>query len=232
MIPISDQLLYGAVVLAANSPTQPFKLYEGGESGAHFQSRFTGFWYTYSTYEAEVMSLPQRDKLLRIDYMTEEPLYKSLSQKLSQIDSQYEGSRHLNKLHRLQEELDAEDCTNYAVMINNASSHGYFAFLSRQIPIYLYGMVSTVNGSVQLLWSTEDDVVDRVRSLHPLRYVFFRFPPIIDRPVFLPTQAVCSHWWRWTSSFQSELSMLRAFNALDVRLFKDPTLVSLASDES
>jgi hypothetical protein len=118
------------------------------------------------------------------------------------------------------------DTGEYVAVINNLSEHATFTLLTSGTTLYLTGVYDTVNSSVRLVWSTEDTFVEEVRRADQTRYVFYRFPPIVDRPLFIYTQLVCSKWYSWTKAFNGVDGLSKAMNALEVLLYKDPTIES------
>ena len=113
----------------------------------------------------------------------------------------------------------------YLAILENQSEHSYFALLSHQVSTHIIGVYDGVNSSVRLVWTTDPDFIQGVRKTEPTRYVFFRYPDLVDRPMFLNTQLLCARWFQWSRAFdQTTDGLLRTFNALETLLFKDPTV--------
>jgi hypothetical protein len=226
--------VYGSLTLAASSSIEPFTVFEDSRarSGAHTESRFRGLFQTLvdgPSVEAAV-ALPQRNKYMNTSVVAEDATVANvvshrLSINLADLDSRFEGARQLYKLQKLQEECSGFDQRlRYMAVINNTSEHASFAILSQKTVVYVIGVYDTVNNSVRLVWTTDDTFVETVREHAPTRYTFYRFPEVYDRPLFLYTQSVCAKWYSWSRTFNGIDGILRAFNALENFLYKNPNL--------
>lgn len=224
--------LYGALVIAAMTPVvEPLPPLQGGRSGTHSGAKHRGRWF-HKTNEHLVteteLAMPTRDKCLSITTFgsAASAINRALSDQLVELDSKYEGARQLNKLQKVMDELDGSHDADlhlpYLAVINNTASHGWIGLLSRRWPLHLYGVYDTVNTSVQLVWTTEESFVHECRVANMTRYVFYRFPMIENRPLFINTQVVCARWYDWMKSFKGFDAHLRAFNVLETALYLDP----------
>jgi hypothetical protein len=234
--------IYGSLTIAATTPIRQFPQLEGSkpQHGNHTQSRTRGLFSTLELgdrWAAETVALPQRNKYMTVTVLADKKPQSEhtallLKEKLADLDSRFDGARQLYKLHRLLLEVDDElviaaDHGGYAAVINNLSEHATFTLMSSGKVIHLTGIFDAVNSSVRLAWTTEDGFIEEIRRADPTRYVFYRFPPIVDRPVFIYTQLVCSKWYSWTKAFTGTDGLSKAMNALEVLLYKDPSIDSL-----
>jgi hypothetical protein len=225
--------IYGSLCVSATTPIRQFPQLEGSkpQHGNHTQSRTRGLFSTLETgdtFEVETVALPQRNKYMTVAVEASTKagsaiIASLLKHKLVDLDSRFEGARQLYKLNQMMAELDTGE---YVAVINNLSEHATFTLLTSGTTLYLTGVYDTVNSSVRLVWSTEDTFVEEVRRADQTRYVFYRFPPIVDRPLFIYTQLVCSKWYSWTKAFNGVDGLSKAMNALEVLLYKDPTIES------
>jgi hypothetical protein len=230
--------LYGSLVISANTPIRQFPQLEGSKPlhGSHTESRHKGLFSTLVTgdhYAEATVALPQRNKYMQITVVRDDldlsPAIAAdlLRTKLSDLDSRFEGSRQLFKLSQLMDEIAVNPgCMGYAAVVNNTSEHATFSLLSSYVTIYLYGVYDTVNSSVRLVWTTDETFIEQVRRADPVRYVFYRFPVVYTRPLFIYTQSICSKWYQWTKVFTGVDGLVKAFNALEIFLFKDPSVNS------
>lgn len=230
--------VYGSLVISARTQVAALPVFDhsrtrkGDHSGTtnHSQLFNTVFWTlaTGDDTHTDVVALPQRNKYMTVDTVSESPslseeVNMELSEKLAVIDTQFRGGRQLYKVYHMMEEtakaLDAE----FVTVINNEAEHSSFNILSAGYTVDVYGVYDTVNDSVQLAWSTDEDFVARCKSQDPTRYIFYRYPPLLDRPLFIYTQYLVSKWWKWNRTFEGRSGVLKAFNALESFLFKDHT---------
>lgn len=195
--------------------------------GSHVQSDYKGMWISEILTQDEsdrTLLLPQRNMQLLVDiphaYQSSHSLLNSIKHQLQTLDVEFEaregsGSNYQTKLTFLADDLPCP------VQINNNTEHGFFALIAADQPIYLYGLCSLVNSSVQLAWCDSDNppLDSLVRAAFPLQYAIYRFPPIKRQAVLLHTRALCSKWWM-LKKHESQFSILRAFNAIEARLFK------------
>jgi hypothetical protein len=232
-----DSLMYGSLVLYATTPVQEFpRLVDANTiKGFHMENRFRG---TYSLlidgdFEEVEIPLPTRNKYLTVTALSEyEPYTKALttecSSLLQAIDSMFEGARHLFKMQKMMDDLGTRLISScpYLLCINNNSQHSYFTLLSQGVQLYVYGVYDTVNRSVRLVWTSDEHFITSCRAVEPTRYVFYRYPTLIDRPLFLHTQVLCSKWAEWSKVFTGPDGVLKAFNALELFLYKNPRVES------
>lgn len=85
-------------------------------------------------------------------------------------------------------------------------------------PVHLLGVSDEQLNNDYLVWTTTDpeDVVESLRSQYLKQYTFFRFKPLRETAVVLPTVAICSNW----HSYAKRGNTLKAYNALEVKLYK------------
>lgn len=152
---------------------------------------------------------------------------REICKAVSEIEGEHENARLLHRLEQARKQVapithGAAD--GFATFVNNVGSRNYFGLLSTGVPIYLYGAVDQ-DQSVHLVWSTDEGIGSALRATHGDRLHLYRFPEIVDRPLFISTQFVCSYWHRWSKEYKNNaLSYLHAFNALEIRLYKDPNI--------
>lgn len=229
--------LYGSLVIAATTPVRQFPMLEGSKPlhGNHTESRTRGLFTTLETgdrWAADTVALPQRNKYMTVTVAAQsngQSMHTAslLKRSLEDLDSRFEGSRQLYKLNQLMLEIETPNlCGSYVAVINNTSEHATFSLLSSGTPLYLCGVYDIVNSSVRVVWSTDDTFIDTTRRADPTRYVFYRFPMLLDRPLFIHTQLVCSKWYSWCKVFVGVDGIAKAFNALELFLYKDPSVNS------
>lgn len=176
--------------------------------GGHIPGRHNG-WWTMNDSDCESFTgyLPQRDKHMQISQRGGSTDWESI---IAKIDS--EPGPQLTKLNVLRDQLD--DDVEFAV-INTEGDHGSFSLIPRSTSLSLVGVE---NGkTIQLAWSDGDYLIEEIRKYYPAQLSLFRFPKVVD-PVFIHTQAVCSKWYRWNTSFGGDT--FRCFNCLEVMLFQ------------
>jgi len=229
---MQDSLMYGSLVLHSTTQVQEFpRLVDANTiSGFHMENRFKGAYSLLidGDFEEREIPLPARNKYLTVTAIGDahaESLVGSCSTKLHEIDSLFEGARHLFKMQKLMDELHAPYAPfvpPYLICINNNSTHSYFTLLAQGITLYTYGVYDTVNRSVRFAWTNDEQFIQTCRSVDPTRYVFYRYPVLENRPLFLHTQVLCSKWAEWSKVFTGPDGVLKAFNALELFLYKDP----------
>src|ERR1700682_4826698 len=225
-------LMYGSLVLAVSTPVQEFpKLVNPNTvKGFHMENRFKGAYSLLidGDFEEQVVPLPTRNKYLTVtavgDPSITPSLVESCALKLQEIDSLFEGARHLFKMQKLMDDLNTEYTTTnpeYLICINNSSTHSYFTLLTQGLSIHVYGVYDTVNKSVRIVWTNDDQFIASCRSVEPTRYVFYRFPLLENRPLFLYTQNLCARWYDWNKIFTGPDGILKAFNTTEILLYKN-----------
>lgn len=232
--------VYGSLVISAQSSVDPLPVFShpktrtGDHSGTTNHSRLfnTVFWtlVTGPDSATDVVALPQRGKYLTVDTVSDsgdlsDCVNQELAKRLSVIDVQFRGGRQLYKVYHMMNDVKLALDAEFVTVINNEAEHSSFNILSTGFLVELYGIYDVVNNSVQLAWSTDEDFVARCRKVDPTRYVFYRYPPVLDRPLFIYTQYLVSKWWKWSRMYNGRDGLLRAFNALEVFLYKDPTIM-------
>lgn len=207
-------MIIGSLVLSSNSSPRPY-LGLGEETGHHVPSRTNGVWWVNaSDMNRDILYLPQRDKRSTVFSTSKDPAFQSrLLASLGELDSKFPALTQLKKYQLLQEQELGTD--PYLAVVNTEGEHGSWSFLSRDIPIYFYGVWDGI--SIQLMWA-DWDIGPALRSVAYRRLWLYRFPVIERRPVFIRTQSACSKWWKWVSQDHPN-DFLRCFNALEIFLF-------------
>lgn len=232
-----DSLICGSLVLSATTPIQEFPLLIDANTlkGFHTESRFKGSYSLLvdGDFEELEIPLPTRNKYLTVTVLAEQEttlgnLGALCELKLPEIDSMFEGARHLFKMQQLMDDFSRTVDDPYVICINNNSHHSYFTLLVQDTTLYVYGVYDTVNKSVRLVWTNSDNFISSCRETDPTRYVFYRYPPLRDRPMFIYTQAICAKWHEWNRVFIGPDGVLKSMNALENFLFKNPQVVSFA----
>ena len=212
-------MLIGSLVLSSKgNPTKLFCFTEETTTGNHVPGRQNGkWWMTHDMLDKEIY-LPQRDKGIHVSF-DETNLIDELEFRLSSLDSILAGQNQISKYNVLYRHM-TDKSNRFLVVMNNVGTHGSWGFLSKGEPLYLYGIYN--DNEVQLIWTTDNLLIDSIRSMYPLKFSIYRFPVILDMPLFISTQAISSKWWRWSSS--SKTDPLLCFNALELMIFKHVTL--------
>jgi hypothetical protein len=231
---MQPSVVYGSVVLAATTPVKPFAIFKDGQtrSGAHTESRVRGLYsllISSLNKVEDVVALPQRNKYLTVSVVSQsssssKALILKMKELLSEIDSRFDGARQLFKLNQLMADLSSVSPDPYLAIVNNQSDHSYFAMLSERMALHITGCYDVVNKSVRLMFSTDENWVQDIREADPMRYIFYRYPQICDRPLFIHTQSLCSRWYSWSNTFTTTDGVLKAFNALEIVLYQNPNL--------
>lgn len=237
---MSDSLMYGSLVLHATTQVQEFpRLVDANTiKGFHMENRLKGVYSLLidGDFEEVEVPLPTRNKYLTVTAISEYESYtKALTGEcsiiLQDIDSMFEGARHLFKMQKLMDDLGTHVISTYPylICINNNSSHSYFTLLTQGLHVHVYGVYDTVNRSVRLVWTNDEQFIQSCRVVEPTRYVFYRYHILVDRPLFLHTQVLCSKWAEWSKVFTGPDGVLKAFNALELFLYKNPRIVSYST---
>lgn len=220
--------LSGFLVIHATSNVERFPISIIDPStlyhGTHLEGLRSGNWWVSNpdTHTAEVL-IPARSKQLSIASTNVESLL-NLSQAFESLDSLAPSSRHLHKLHLLMQTVDYK----YACVVNNKGSKGTFSLLSSGERLQVFLAFDSVAESVMICWSTLN-LMQAIKNQYGIRFFFYRLPDLVDRPLFIHTQTLSAHWWNWTTkSFtNTPSSTLKACNALESYLYKDPTLATI-----
>ncbi len=226
-------LLYGALVLGADSSVSDIELpiFDNVPkiSGVHVDGRATGRWAEICDVAFQEVYLPQRHKSMIIR-CTDDTILPVLAAGLEGLDSEHVGARQIFKLGKLMASLPQD--RPWASVVNimacgspdaQAASGGSFYLLAQGVDLYLYVLCDLKDGSVRLVWATVD-IKPLLREQDLIRYAFYALPTLQSSPLFIPTQFVCSRWWSFLKTFgASKTSLIRACNALEVLLYKDPS---------
>jgi hypothetical protein len=230
---MQDSLMYGSLVLAATTPVQDFPVFLDPNTlkGSHALHPFKGQYSLLidGDFEELEVPLPSRNKYLTVTVLSEHEsdrihLANFCEDKLVAIDSMFEGARHLYKMQMLMDDLAYDE--PYIICINNQSNHSYFTLLTNGHTLYVYGIYDTVNRSVRIVWTSDPQFLDNTKN--GTRYVFYRYPVLKNRPMFIYSQAIISKWAEWVKIFNQPDGLLRSFNALEQFLYKDPTVANLS----
>lgn len=195
----------GYFVLGGGKHPSTLPGFDQTESGNHLGSRDRGQWCIDTILRRSTLNIPARDKLVQVWANDEGDFARSVST----IDSWLDYAPYKMKLNRLREQLPED----FLGVINNfnTDTHGSLALVSNQ-GLNLYGLLDTDSQSCYLVWSTDPLFIGRVLEATPLRFLLYRMP--MTNVVFIPSEALCSKWWRWLKTSTS----LQAFNALERRI--------------
>ncbi len=203
------------------------------DSGTHTQSRFRGAYAINilgDGYSKDTIVMPQRDRHITIHTAAVQPaLVESLLRPLlEEIDVRYETGRQLYRLQQvlyaITGDLTLPAALPFTSVINVEGHHSSLSFLTNHVEVFVFGVYDSVNTSTRLVFTTDYQYLDIVRASNPTRYVFYRFPTLVNRPLFVYGQSVCSKWLGWIKGFSGKDATMKAFNALENFLFKDPTI--------
>lgn len=228
-----DPYFFGSLVLQAKCRVSDFPmsvLRDGHTSrGQHVPGTYNGHWSLTTNIESQNLYLPQRYKHMHV-MSTESDAASEICNALNTLDSEYEGARQLYKLGKM---LDGLNSQNHATLVNieastDAGSQGSFYLLSAGQPIFVCLVMDQKpdERSVRLLFSTFDPIPHiRLACVNePNRYVFFRFPNLVSRPLFLWSSYMCKRWYSANRDLQNNaLGLITACNALENQLYKDHT---------
>lgn len=216
--------IYGSLTLAATTPLHPFPIFNDTRT---VNGNLAGYRGSYSLLMAQAAEkevvLPARGKYMSV-YVSSDPMSAPvlagiLGAALPELDARFDGARQLYKSHQLM--TDINSYAPYVAVINNTKDHPYFNILVWETALYLIGVYDTVNRSVRLVFTTDPEFVEKVRSADFTRYVFYRFPVVTNRPLFMHTQSLISRWYNWAKAFRGPDSVLRCFNVLECYILKD-----------
>lgn len=195
--------------------------------GKHVKGRYNGMWTEANDCVSRSIYIPQRRKRLSVA-TTNPDTIDALCHGLETLDAQHGEARQVYKLQRLVESmtLPCAATVNISSAESDSDTSGAFYLLACGVPLYVGLVFDIEERSVQLVWSTTDfkRVVQQRRNW---RYVFYYMPQLVNRALFVHTQQLCSSWWRLMRDSQDDLtSLLRAANAIELTLFKDPDVKS------
>jgi hypothetical protein len=194
-------------------------------TGSHLNHKNKGLWFEASNLDDADLYLPQRYK--RMTVLTTNHKDQLLTE-LSNLDSEWGDARQLYKLNKVLEVFDPP----MTAVVNNMStstgdSNGSIYLLALQEPLYINLIFDLEEHSVRLTWSTFDFKRDLQERKH-FRYIHYALPTLINRPLFIHTRRICGQWWNFRRMFgETMLGLLRACNALELVLYKDPALPHL-----
>jgi hypothetical protein len=232
-----ETILFGSIVLHAEKQTPAFDIPELAgiprKIGQHVRGRYNGTWIETNSVEHKDLYLPQRFKRLGLSISGDSEIQSLLMIGLEALDSMHEGARQLYKLNMLLEDVKKSSSKSFSAVVNVTSTStkedpasGAFYLMSSGLPIYMALVFDTVDNSTQLVWSTIDFKTN-TQKRNMFRYVFFPMPIILNRPIFLPTHTLCAKWWKLTRGFGAgKYSLMKASNALELLIFKDPKVAN------
>jgi hypothetical protein len=223
--------ILGSLCLHASQQPRPFELpqLEGlaKREGHHVSGRYNGQYVEYYDEQPLEVLIPQRYK--RLTVLATPNVRHDLGAELSVLDSQYGDARHLYKLNETMKKLPGR----WHAVVNNVNTgiddgpvSGAFYLMASQMPLYVALVLNVRDGYVQLVWATFDFKTE-LQARSAFEYVFYPMPTLIDRPLFVASQSLCSKWWRMAHKFDlHRFGELKACNALELNLYKDPTQMS------
>jgi hypothetical protein len=225
--------ILGSLVLQSERPVAELVLPElatlSKKSGHHVSGRYNGSFVEYFDTEPVEVLIPQRYK--RMTVLSDSWVVRhDLAEELSTLDAQYADARQLYKLHQL---LKRFDSATYAATVNilntGVDDHpvsGAFYLMASNEPLYVSVLLDSNSGSAQLVWSTFDHK-KTLQAMKAFNYSVYAMPTLTKRPLFVPSLALCSKWWRLTQRHSTKWGLMKACNALELILYKDPELPSI-----
>lgn len=219
--------ILGSLVLHATQPVPELPIPEldglTKRTGHHVAGRFNGSYREYFDTEPVEVMIPQRYKSMSV--LTTDNVREELSEQLAKLDTQYEGARQLYKLQRLMDRMPDDWHASVNVCNSGAdgtAQSGAFYVMSAGDPMFITLVFDSATGSVQLVWSTFD-IKTRLRQSNALNYSFFMLPSRRRAPLFIPSQSLCSKWWRLTKTFEDHRwALIKTCNAIEMMLYKNP----------
>ncbi len=200
--------MIGYFVLGGPGTAPPLFTDTPAVQGNHTQSPSRGHHALFDLHgwtHSEI-HIPARDK--KVDLWMTRPA-PDFEERLKTLDSQYKGQTYTVKLANV---IAPEQPDLQVVVLNtNIASHGSLAICDLTRTLMFFGIRDTHTQTAYLFWGAEFNVRALLIS-NPLRYEIYRFPHI--PVVFIASETLCAKWWRWTKNN----SLLRAFNALEMRL--------------
>lgn len=224
--------IFGSLVLQAERDTPEFALPElaslSRREGHHVSGRYNGSYIEYYDVQPIEVMAPHRYK--RMTVLADPWIRHDLSTELSGLDAKHGEARQLYKLNELMKAVPGQYCAVVNIVNTNVDDtllSGAFCLLASGSPIYVALAFNSRTGSVQLVWAT----FDIKAALHQrpfFDYAVYPLPTLTDRPLFVPSQSLCSQWWRRQQRWANRrYGNLVAANALELMLYKDPTLPTL-----
>lgn len=218
-------MIFGSLVLFSDRNQTDIPIPSGQFSvtrGQHVVDKHKGHWVEVSDIATQEILLPQRYKRMSILATACGP---QLCEGLKVLDSEFGDARQLYKLGRLMTTLT----DSYTAVVNNVSTNGEsgsFYLLSTE-GLYVNLVFDVEEHSVRIVWS-DFDLKQYTQAAKQFRYVFYAMPTLINRPLFIHSQTVCSRWWKFKKAFgESRHGLLRSCNALELFLYKDPDIPNL-----
>lgn len=226
---MTTPLLFGSLILDASTktPTElrlPFSDYTSRLEGVYPDGRSSGRWLELYACSTKELLMPSRNKNLLVRCSSELQL-NSLLHDLSTLDSDLIGQIQLYKLNKLIESYadkpDFVSVVNISSSENSTSSNIGFYLLSNGIPIYVCIVYDLHEHSARLTWCTED-IKPILRKLDLTRYAFYMMPTLLNASLFIPTQFVCSRWYKFGKHLgKTKNASVTMCNALEVMLYKN-----------
>lgn len=196
--------------------------------GHHVSSKHNGAYTEYYGVEPVEVLVPQRYK--RMTVLASDNVKHDVAHDLSTLDSEYADARQLYKLGQLMRRFPGTwvACVNIVnTGVSRDAMSGAFYLMSQGQKLWVSLMFDSVVGSVQLVWS-DFDHKHAIRQQQLMNYSFYPMPTVHGQPLFIPSQSLCSKWWRLTQKFDiGRYGHIRACNALQLMLYKNPNVASL-----
>lgn len=207
--------MFGALTLGAQqAPAFTVAFLGSTLSGEHCAGRYNGRYElgVSASLRTEV-AIPSRDKHIDVWSEGSSVARDFFTRQLAQLDSQYPGATWRTKLLEVQAGADPD----HVIVLNTTSTHSTFSLIAGTRPLYVLGVYDPNLKTSHLVWSSIP-IERQLRQHFPLSFYYYRFPVLVGGVVFIPTQVVCSHWYRYCKSSND---LLFAFNALEVKLFRE-----------
>lgn len=225
--------ILGSLVLQSERPVAELALPElaglAKKDGHHVNGRYNGSFTEYFGVEPVEVLIPQRYKRMSV-LASNLSIRHDLAEALSTLDAQYADSRQLYKLHQLLKRFDAEPYIATVNILNTGTDDhpvsGAFYLMASQEPLYVSILLDSNTGSAQLVWSSFDHK-RTLQAQKAFNYSVYAMPTLTARPLFVPSLALCSKWWRLTQKHSSKWGLMKACNAMELILYKDPELPAL-----
>jgi hypothetical protein len=161
------------------------------------------------------MSIPSRDKVIEYWTQWDRPVFEK---ELSDLDS-WQGRGYKAKLRWMLYTRLSQYPDLVALIANhNTSTHSSFALLTNDRPIYVVGLYDQQRDGSYVVWSDDPATINEITYHQPLRFLLYRFQPLVKNVLFFQPERLCSNWWRWLKQKQGPLL---AFNALERQLYSD-----------
>lgn len=225
----TNMTILGSLVLHSDRPVPEFEIPEleglTKREGQHINAKYNGSYREYFDLDPLEVLVPQRYK--RMSVIADPHVRDDIAAYLTALDSKFEGTNQQFKLQVLMNRFDGEWTASVNVSHTGAdgiAKSGAFYVMNKNTQLFMTLVFDSTSGSVQLVWSTFD-LKASLRKVQAMQYSFISLHSRRRRPVFVPSQALCSRWWRWNRGFGADrYGLIRAANALEVMLYRNSTL--------